>query len=76
MKLTKAQRTITFDIDTRKVQKEIKRMQAQLGETYYHEDEVKQLIKAFQNKYNDAGCDGLPYNPKSIRIILKGEKVK
>lgn len=71
-----AKSEIKFDINVKKAVSTLKRMQAQLGETYYHEDEVDKLIKAFQDKYKDPGCHGLPYYPKSVRIILKGEKVK
>lgn len=32
--------------------------------------EVLKLIKAFQDKYNDPGCNGLPYEPKTIKVEL------
>lgn len=34
----------------------------------YTEKEVNKLIKAFQEKYNDPGCSGLPYYPESVEV--------
>lgn len=34
----------------------------------YTEKEVKKLIKAFQEKYKDPGCEALPYQPESIYV--------
>lgn len=39
-------------------------------------DEVKKLIKAYEEKYNISPCDALPYEMKSIDVILSGEIVK
>lgn len=39
----------------------------------YTKEEVIKLIRAFQAKYNDTGCDGLPYYPTAIEIDLIGK---
>lgn len=43
-------------------------MKANGGYLIYMEHEVKKLIQAFQEKYNDPGCDGLPYEPNGIWV--------
>lgn len=44
--------------------------------TLFTWDEVSKLIKAFEEKYNISPCNGLPYEMKSIEVILSGETIK
>lgn len=38
--------------------------------------EVSRLIKAYEEKYNISPCNGLPYEMKSIEVVLSGDVVK
>lgn len=44
--------------------------------TLFTWDEVRKLIKAFEEKYNISPCNGLPYEMKSIDVVLSGEVIK
>lgn len=68
---------IKVRINAKPAIKTLKQMQKQLNTIpVYTQSEVNKLIEAYQTKFNDAGCEGLPYYPEPMYIELMAKKVR
>lgn len=48
----------------------------QIAVSVFSEEEMNKVIMSFRDKYNISICDGLPYYPKPMKVILSGKKLK